>query len=817
MKRPIYSILLFILCVVIGFDLQAQNVLKGVIKDASEGVVLPYTQIRVSCLSEIQFADVNGAYRITIPQDTCEVEFVYPTYASFKRKVTFSSKQREIKLDVKLQSEAQILDPANVVSSKYETNPEKSTSSIVVLDPKKMETKNITSVDELLNNSAGVAIVDNEPQIRGGSGFSSGMGSRVMILVDDIPLLRADAGRPMWNFIPMEDVEQVEVLKGAASVVFGSSALTGAINVLTAYPRSKPKTVITAFAGMYSKPKDRYCTSWNHQNPVKYGLSFLHSRIIKKNFDFVIGGEYFDDQGYIGPEERISATRNRDGSTKGKYERRGRFNFATRYRFEKVKGLSISVNGNFMYSDNAQSFFWFDGDTNRYRSYEGSLSKFKDFTFYIDPSIKYVGPKGAVHSLRNRITYSNNQEETGAQNASSILVFDEYQFNKNITRIGLNIVAGFMNIYAESYGRVFNGDNLSDKPRLMFSDNFAPYVQLEERLLKNRNLTLLLGGRWEFYKLENEFEHKPVFRAGVNYQLNRAKTSFRASFGQGYRYPSIGERFIAISVGRYGFFPNPNLVSETSFNLELGVMQPFKLFDFMGMVDIAAYDQEFNNYIEFAMGPWGGSFNVLDNMGFMFLNTGPARISGIDFSLMGEGKISPSVSYTLMMSYTYSNPVAKKRDLVYYSHNGRDYTFANSSSDTSRNVLKYRIEHIARIDLEFAFFKKFKVGVSAAYYSAMKNVDKFFFDYDMDNPNISKARRAMLSQLGDLPFKGFYNYCEEHKNGSLTFDARVSYCFKDTYTLSFVVKNIFNHDYTLRPMYLEPPRTFNLQFKVNLN
>ena len=142
------------------------------------------------------------------------------------------------------------------------------------------------------------------------------------------------------------------------------------------------------------------------------------------------------------------------------------------------------------------------------------------------------------------------------------------------------------------------------------SDNISLYAQLEEKLLKNKNLTLQFGARWEFYKLwskdgidiQNAFENKPVFRAGINYQLNKSKTSFRASIGQGYRYPSIGERYIAIAVGKYGFYPNPNLQSENSWNAEVGIMQPFMAGSFRGMVDIAGYNQEFKNFIEFCVG-----------------------------------------------------------------------------------------------------------------------------------------------------------------------------------------------------------------------
>ncbi len=799
-------------------SLSAQNVLSGKIVDFTEDFALPYAQIKVNGADEPILADVMGNYRIETTKDSCRIEVMFGGYQSFSRIVIFGSDNRNIKLNIQLKPQALLLDAANVVSSKYETNPEKATNSLIVLNPKQMENKNITTVDGLLNTAGGVAVVDNEPQIRGGSGFSSGMGSRVMILLDYIPLLRPDAGRPMWNFIPMEDVEQVEILKGAASVVFGSSALTGAINVLTAYPRTKPKTKVMIFAGMYARPENDYRTSWIHTTPVKWGASFLHSRIIKKNFDLVIGGEFFQDQGYIGPEERIAQTWATDGNDRGKYEIRGRLNFATRYRFQKVKGLSLSLNANLMHTQNAQSFFWLDADTNMYRTFPGSMSKFKDLNYYIDPSLQYVSPKGTIHSFRNRITFSKSDESKGLQSSQSILYFNEYQFNKKFAKIGLNLLVGVMNMYAESLGPVFNGDNYSSDSKKMFSDNLAFYAQLEQSFLKNKNLTVALGGRWEFYKLDEINENEPIFRTGINYQLLKTRTSFRASFGQGYRYPSIGEKFIALTVGRYGFYPNPDLISEKSKNFEVGVVQPFSFFDFKGMIDLAFYRQYYDNYIEFCMGTWGTQGPVQDRMGFKFLNTGSAIISGVDFNMMGEGKIRKNITYTLILSYTYSNPVAKKRDEVYYTYMNRDYTFLSTSSDTARSVLKYRIEHMAKFDLEFTFYKKISFGISGTYYSAMKNVDQFFFDYDIHNPNLSERRIRQLKAMGDLPFSGYYNYfhSKDYQNGSFIFDIRGSVIIKDV-TLSLIVKNILNKTYTLRPMYVEPTRTITLQLVYNLN
>ena len=43
-----------------------------------------------------------------------------------------------------------------------------------------------------------------------------------MVLVDDLPVLSGDAGRPTWGFLPLENLEQIEVIKGASSSWYGS-------------------------------------------------------------------------------------------------------------------------------------------------------------------------------------------------------------------------------------------------------------------------------------------------------------------------------------------------------------------------------------------------------------------------------------------------------------------------------------------------------------------------------------------------------------------------------------------------------------------
>ena len=80
-------------------------------------------------------------------------------------------------------------------------------------------------------------IIDGQTNIRGGSGWSYGANGRVRGTRWRFADAAADAGDAKWSFLPIENLEQVEMIKGASSVLFGSSALNGAINLHYGFPR----------------------------------------------------------------------------------------------------------------------------------------------------------------------------------------------------------------------------------------------------------------------------------------------------------------------------------------------------------------------------------------------------------------------------------------------------------------------------------------------------------------------------------------------------------------------------------------------------
>ena len=74
-----------------------------------------------------------------------------------------------------------------VSAGRYEQRIEEVTVSMEVVKPTLIQNKNMRNITEAVTQTPGVAIVDNEPQIRSGSGYSFGAGSRVMIMMDDLP------------------------------------------------------------------------------------------------------------------------------------------------------------------------------------------------------------------------------------------------------------------------------------------------------------------------------------------------------------------------------------------------------------------------------------------------------------------------------------------------------------------------------------------------------------------------------------------------------------------------------------------------------
>ncbi|MBK6983974.1 MAG: TonB-dependent receptor [Bacteroidetes bacterium] len=105
--------------------------------------------------------------------------------------------------------------------------------------------------------------------------------------------------------------------------------------------------------------------------------------------------------------------------------------------------------------------------------------------------------------------------------------------------------------------------------------NASGYIQFDKKFWRILNIS---GGvRYENFKINNlKNDDAFIYRFGGNLQITRG-TFIRSSYGTGFRYPTITERYITTKAGLFGVFPNPDLRPETSKSFEIGIKQGFKI------------------------------------------------------------------------------------------------------------------------------------------------------------------------------------------------------------------------------------------------
>lgn len=783
----------------------AQNIrLSGHVYD-EDANVLNSARISVVGRSMGVFSKADGSYEISLvpgkyilicKTDGCQVD-------SF----IIENLQSEIVHDFHLKDAVQNVKQVRVTVGKFDKPIEEQTVTMLVLKPELIENKNTRSIETALDQTPGLNILDGEPQIRGGSGFTFGVGSKVAVIVDDMPMLSGDAGRPEWGFIPVENISQIEVTKGAASVLSGSSALSGSIHIRTAYPKEKPLTKLQVYSGAYASPSNQ-TMRWNEQYPGIHGVTFLHTRRLGR-LDVVVGGNLNWDHGYIGPPKTDSlvATIFPDTITnfteKDLISNRARVNFNVRHRSEKIKGLYLGINGNVMKMHTSMPLAWLNDTSGLYRAYPGAIFLQDQFIFNVDPFAHYLTEEKGRHFLRTRILGVDNQMSANQSN-KAVTYYGDYMYQRKISDWKqMEMVAGLTSTLTKSEANIYVG---SGSP-LNHVLNVSLYAQVESKW--NEQLNLSAGGRYEYFQLNDSITaSKPIFRAGTTYKIHKA-TFLRASYGQGFRFPTITERFIKTGVGNFGVFPNPNLKPESSWNAEIGIKQGIKLGNVLGYLDIAGFWQEYQNTIEYMFGIWHELTSVQamgSSAGFMFLNTGNSRVTGIDASYAGKTSLSPKNEIGFLLGYNYIVPVTLSPNYVYATDSlNRVFSYQSTSMDPSKGILKYRFLHNVKMDVEYTWKKKVSIGISAKYFSKMVNMDAIIKDFEqltVDN-----------ELLQDLKYM---DYFQSHRFGNWIYDARLSFNFSEQHKLALVGSNIFNRSYSLRPLKIEAPRTVMIQYTCRL-
>lgn len=724
---------------------------------------VPLIGVNIQIKDIVLFTDIKGLF--FVKTDFLPTKLVV-SYVGYQTVSFVWSNREDIPKTIYLVESETTLDMITVTGSKYEQNITKSTVSIDILKPDLLRSVNAVGADEILNKVPGVQILDGQANIRGGSGYSYGAGSRVMLLIDDVPALQPDAGFPNWNDIPIENLSQIEVLKGAASTLYGSAALNGIINFRSSYATSEPETRFSASSSLFFSPKDEAKKWWKDSLRYENNLSFVHKQKFDK-LDLIVSGLYNQLEGF----------------NQFTNEKRGRGNINLRYRLNDK--LTLQLGGLANFSKSNSFFLWANPGSGAMTALKGTVSDRTAKRFYIDPSVTYVDRYTNKHKLLSRTISVNNENNTNQSN-KSLNQYTEYQFQRKFEKQKLILTTGIVGAWSKVDSEIL-GDTT------FYSGNYAAYLQLDKTI--GTKLSLAGGIRYEYVdQTSPEFflgdtipggkasDGQLISRMAANYELG--KYSFlRASFGQGYRYPTLTERFVTTTFGSFSIFANPKLNPEFGWSSELGLKQGFALGGFKGFLDAAFFISEYEDMIEFTFVFEPG------RIGFQPQNVGNTRISGYELSIAGQASVF-GVPVNIFGGYTYIDPVYKNYDT--------SPQIRNSVSEPV-NVLKYRSKHQLKMDVEAKIWK-LKWGVSVQRVSHIINIDKAFEAVPPVN----------------IDLFGIGQYRDFNNNGYTLLDSRLSIALGKI-TITALVNNILNVEYTHRPALLEAPRNAGLRIDYKLN
>ncbi len=629
------SIILFIIISVESAFAQDYSI-TGTVTDSSNN---PLAGVNIILLNTGYGAATNsiGKYEIKkLKPGRYTIEFSMVGYESiiFPGKVI---KNQSILLNVVMKEKAVQSEPVVVTAGKYEQKVSDLPVSANVIPAEMFAQKDITDLRDAMRYVPGVSMVDDQISIRGSSGYSRGAGTRVLLELDGIPYYTGDTGEIIWEIIPVSEIARVEVIKGAASALYGSSAIGGVVNVITKHIGEKSRTYIKTGIGFYGNPA---YTEWKWSNETRTftQLTAVHSGRIG-NFGFTLSLTRLHNMGY---------------KQSGFYTRyigyvKGNYNFSPTSSLMFFANSLNKDGGNFLYwKDSRHALVPPDADlgqrviSNRYMIgtiYKNVLSN----DYFLNVKASFYG--------------NNWKDQTASHNSSISDIFrGEVQINKTFGD-NLIIVSGAEATTSQVTSNIFGNPT---------AFGFGIYTQADYKV--QTSLKLSAGTRYDYTKLNNSrglSAFSPKF--GINYRVTN-KLILRYSFGTGFRAPTLAEAFTSTSASGITIKPNPSLKPEHNWTLEFGAN--YQLFDFVNL-DVAIFQNEFYDFIE-------PGVDLTDGL-FHFDNVTRARIQGFEFDI-NSGLLNNKLQLSINYAYLWARDLTLNKPLKYRPRNSvttrLDYYFA---------------------------------------------------------------------------------------------------------------------------------------------
>ncbi|MFK5952321.1 MAG: TonB-dependent receptor [Desulfobacterium sp.] len=500
-------------------------------------------------------------------------------------------------------------------------------NSVTVITSEDIQAKQLNSVADLLRGIPGIDLVSNGGPGTATTVFTRGADSKnTLVLIDGIMLNDVSGpnrGADLGN-INVDNIQQIEVIRGAMSVMYGSNATAGVINIITKKGKKAPSASVKFEAGSYGTWKTG-ANAAGATEKVNFALSASKTQIDgysianDDNNDIPRGDNTNEDDGY--ENTTLSGNVGVDITDT--------FNITALARYIDSDGDTDANNWGGFAEDG-------DDNTESTQTFGKININNKFFNNFLDSNLSWQ------MSQQDR-DYFEDGEQTSTYdgNTDTFTWQGDLNFDLHVLSIGASYLDETMK--SESFG--LYASQFKEKS----VDTKSYWIQ--DQLIGMENLVIIAGVRLDDHET---FGNKATWRLAPSYSIAKTGTTLKASYGTGFRAPSLYELYDP----SYG---NDDLDAEESNGWDAGIEQQF--FNGAATMGLTYFATDYDNRIDFDMNTWTytqadgetktkgvevfAGWDPLDTLGFMlnYTYTDTEDPDGETLVRRPENKVSLNTRY----------------------------------------------------------------------------------------------------------------------------------------------------------------------------
>ncbi len=522
----------------------AQNVkIKVMDSESSKAEPVPYAHICIESLDkqikDYFITDVNGEVEIELNN----AKIISISCMGFSPVIDTIAPGSEIQTFI-LNPSLYELNSVVVTGQYKPTSADKSIYDIKVIGKNRIESKAAVNLSDVLADELGIRL-SNDPSTGTSMSLQGITGENIKILVDGVPVIGRLEGNIDLSQLNVDNASQIEMVEGPMSVIYGSNALGGVINIITQNnSHSKYKTTVNSY----------------YESIGTYNFNFLTSIRHKKNNFQLNGGRNFFG-GYS-----LEDTRSKEWKPKEQY------NAGANYHYNgektKVRLKSDYFQERLLDRNNPFPPYYEKANDTWYKTYRfnnsGELTKiFNDqsafnlltaYSIYKRQKQKYLVD---LTDLSKTLTTSPADHDTSSFNA--FVARGTYSYTPEMTNFSFQ--AGFDINLEDAHGkRIENG-----------KESIGDYAAFISAIWKPReNISIQPGVRAAY----NTRYNAPL-TPSINFMYKPGNTTFRASYARGFRSPSLKELYLYFFDSNHQVEGNPELEAERSHSFNASANHKF--------------------------------------------------------------------------------------------------------------------------------------------------------------------------------------------------------------------------------------------------